>query len=302
MVVTAAQAQAQNTVAGVIEHAIWEQLGEEEVTYSDLVTIQRDSAGTITALTTNTAAMNQLRAELIGVVLEALDGVDVSQIQIPLGSLVDLDLLWGLGPTMKVHAMTVGTVEGEFQSQFSSAGVNQTLHKIDLELTVPLTLMLPGGAVEAVCETQIHAALDCHCGAGAPDLFTKRGIGAHGMCPPPSPTVWGNRNKPHDSGGTLMDIQEEIQALRRELEQANYEYYVQDNPQHVGLRLRPQAPPAGGAGGGAPRAHHPRFPTQRVGGKPLESFTQVVHKVPLESLQDVFDYDELRQFDQRVKG
>ena len=48
-------------------------------------------------------------------VLDALDGVDVSQIQIPLGSLVDLDLLWGLGPTMKVHAMTVGTVEGEFQ-------------------------------------------------------------------------------------------------------------------------------------------------------------------------------------------
>ena len=52
MVVTAAQAQAQNAIAGVIEHTIWEQLGEEEITYSDLVTIQRDSAGTITALTT----------------------------------------------------------------------------------------------------------------------------------------------------------------------------------------------------------------------------------------------------------
>ena len=158
MVVTAAQAQAQNAVAGVIEHAIWEQLGEEEVTYSDLVTIQRDSAGTITALTTNTAAMNQLRAELIGVVLEALDGVDVSQIQIPLGSLVDLDLLWGLGPTMKVHAMTVGTVEGEFHSEFSSAGVNQTLHKIDLDLSIPLTLLLPGGRAEAVCRTRVPIA------------------------------------------------------------------------------------------------------------------------------------------------
>ena len=174
MVVTAAQAQAQNAIAGVIEHTIWEQLGEEEITYSDLVTIQRDSAGTITALTTNTAAMNQLRAELIGVVLEALDGVDVSQIQIPLGSLVDLDLLWGLGPTMKVHAMTVGTVEGEFQSQFSSAGVNQTLHKIDLELAVPLTLMLPGGAVETVCETQIPIAETVIVGQ-VPQIFLQNG-------------------------------------------------------------------------------------------------------------------------------
>ena len=171
---TAAQAQAQNAMAGVIEHAIWEQLGEEEITYSDLVTIQRDSAGTITALTTNTAAMNQLRAELIRVVLEALDGVDVSQIQIPLGSLVDLDLLWGLGPTMKVHAMTVGTVEGEFQSQFSSAGVNQTLHKIDLELAVPLTLMLPGGAVETVCETQIPIAETVIVGQ-VPQIFLQNG-------------------------------------------------------------------------------------------------------------------------------
>ena len=98
----------------------------------------------------------------------------MSQIQIPLGSLVDLDLLWGLGPTMKVHAMTVGTVEGAFQSQFSSAGVNQTLHKIDLELAVPLTLMLPGGAVEAVCETQIPIAETVIVGQ-VPQIFLQNG-------------------------------------------------------------------------------------------------------------------------------
>ena len=39
-----------------------------------------------------------------------------------------------------------------------------------------------------------------------------------------------------------------------------------------------------------------------MGGKALDAFQQVVHRVPLESLQDVFDYEELRQFDQRVKG
>ena len=94
----------------------------------------------------------------MGAALDALEGVDVSQIQIPLGSLLDFDLVWGLGPTMKVHAMTVGTVEGEFSSEFSSAGVNQTLHKISLDLEVPLTLMLPGGAVETVCRTSVPVA------------------------------------------------------------------------------------------------------------------------------------------------
>ena len=158
MVVTAAQSQAQNAISAVLEEVILTQLGEDGISYFDLVTIQRDGSGVIAAVTADTGAMNRLRARLVEAVLEALRGVDVSQIQIPLGSLLDFDLIWGLGPTLKVHAMTVGTVEGEFSSTFTSGGVNQTVHRIALELTVPLTLMLPGGAVETVCQSSIPIA------------------------------------------------------------------------------------------------------------------------------------------------
>ena len=158
MVVAAAQAQTQNEMTRVVEDAIWNQLEESGVGYADLVTIQRGEDGAITAVTTDTAALNRLRAQLLGAALAALEGVDVTQIQIPLGSLLDFDLLWGLGPTVKVHAMTVGTAAGEFSSEFSSAGVNQTLHRISLELEIPLTLMLPGGRAEAVCRTDVPIA------------------------------------------------------------------------------------------------------------------------------------------------
>ena len=158
MVVAAAQAQTQNEMTRVVEDAIWNQLEESGVGYTDLVTIQRGEDGAITAVTTDTAALNRLRAQLLGAALAALEGVDVTQIQIPLGSLLDFDLLWGLGPTVKVHAMTVGTAAGEFSSEFSSAGVNQTLHRISLELEIPLTLMLPGGRAEAVCRTDVPIA------------------------------------------------------------------------------------------------------------------------------------------------
>ena len=158
MVVAAAQAQTQNEMTRVVEDAIWNQLEESGVGYTDLVTIQRGEDGAITAVTTDTAALNRLRAQLLGAALAALDGVDVTQIQIPLGSLLDFDLLWGLGPTVKVHAMTVGTAAGEFSSEFSSAGVNQTLHRISLSLEIPLTLMLPGGRAEAVCRTDVPIA------------------------------------------------------------------------------------------------------------------------------------------------
>ena len=99
-----------------------------------------------------------------------------------------------------------------------------------------------------------------------------------------------------------MDDFAEIQELRRELTQAGYEYYVLDKPamsdydyDHMLRRLEEL------------EAAHPETvtadsPTQRVGGQPLEAFAQVRHQVPLESLQDVFNFAELEAFDQRVRA
>lgn len=158
MVITLAQAQAQNLVTSVVEQAFSREMNAQPDAYRQLVEIQRDEGGAITALIADMPVLNQLRTTLTADVLQALQSADVSQIQVPLGSLVDLDLLWGLGPTVKVYSMTVGTVEGEFESEFTSAGVNQTVHRIILTLKVPLTLMLPGGAAETVCKTQLCVA------------------------------------------------------------------------------------------------------------------------------------------------
>lgn len=158
MVVLAAQAQAQNAITAVAEETVVEDLAQRGVSYDDFVTIQRDSSGAITALTTDMAALNLLRAQLVERVLDALEGVGVLQLRIPLGSLLDLDVLWGLGPSLKVHAMAVGTADARFSSSFSEAGVNQTLHRIELELTVPMTLLLPGGPVETESVTRLCVA------------------------------------------------------------------------------------------------------------------------------------------------
>lgn len=48
-------------------------------------------------MTTDMAALNQLRAQLVAQILSALEGVDASEIRIPLGSLVDSELVWARG-------------------------------------------------------------------------------------------------------------------------------------------------------------------------------------------------------------
>ena len=153
-----AAAQAQNTMTAVIENAVTADLAARQVGYSDLIVIQRDERGVITALTTDMAQMNLLRAELTSAILEALEEVNISNIQVPLGSLFDLEPLWAKGPALKARAMTVGTVRAEFDSQLTSAGVNQTLHRIWMEINVPMTLLLPGGEMETALHTRLCVA------------------------------------------------------------------------------------------------------------------------------------------------
>ncbi len=99
-----------------------------------------------------------------------------------------------------------------------------------------------------------------------------------------------------------MDDFQEIEALRRELERANYEYYVQDAPSMPDYDYDHKLRRLEELEAAHPEAVTSDSPTQRVGGQALDSFAAVEHRVPLESLQDVFDFGELDAFDQRVRG
>lgn len=99
-----------------------------------------------------------------------------------------------------------------------------------------------------------------------------------------------------------MDVEKEIISLRRELERHNRLYYVEDAPEisdyeydMLMQRLK------------ALEAEHPELitidsPTQKVGGEALSKFEPVRHQVPLESLTDVFSYEELFAFGERMNA
>ncbi|MGM9618440.1 MAG: NAD-dependent DNA ligase LigA [Oscillospiraceae bacterium] len=98
-----------------------------------------------------------------------------------------------------------------------------------------------------------------------------------------------------------MDYREEIQALRKQLKEESYRYYVLDQPtlsdydydmlQRRLARLEREHP----------EEITPDSPTQRVGGAAVSSFASYNHRVPLESLQDVFDREEVEDFDRRMR-
>ncbi len=97
-----------------------------------------------------------------------------------------------------------------------------------------------------------------------------------------------------------MDVKTEIQQLRSELERHNQLYYVNDAPEISDFEYDAMLRRLEDLEAAHPEYFDPNSPTQHVGGYALNTFTQVTHEVPLESLQDVFSFEELHAFGERI--
>ena len=97
-----------------------------------------------------------------------------------------------------------------------------------------------------------------------------------------------------------MDVKSEILQLRSELERHNQLYYVNDAPEISDFEYDAMLRRLEDLEAAHPEYFDPNSPTQHVGGYALNTFSQVTHEVPLESLQDVFSFEELYAFGERM--
>ena len=98
-----------------------------------------------------------------------------------------------------------------------------------------------------------------------------------------------------------MEVKQRMEELTRELERHNHLYYVLDRPEIADYEYDAMLRELENLEAAHPELASPLSPTRRVGGEPLSQFEKVTHAVPLESLQDVFSREELRDFDARIR-
>ena len=153
----AARYQVRSQVTAAVEQWEARDLQERGVDYSDFVTITRNEAGEITALSADMARLNLLRAELSAHLLERLEDSQL-ELTVPVGSLLPIEPTWARGPELHLRALALGTASAEFESEFTSAGINQTRHRLWLELSVPVTVLLPGGGEELTVDSRLCVA------------------------------------------------------------------------------------------------------------------------------------------------
>ena len=111
--------------------------------YSRLTDIRRDANGTITSINADAVTMNLLAVQVSSRAQDYLSEKGNEGIPVPLGTFSGIPFLVGRGVAVKLHLKLVGAVNCNFESEFKSAGINQTEHKITLRTYATVDMILP---------------------------------------------------------------------------------------------------------------------------------------------------------------
>ncbi len=141
-----------------IANEINETMAESGITYGDIISFVTDRDGRINAMTTNIVTANQLKSSLALSILTRITNVDETELGIPVGNLTGISILAGRGPEMKVKVIPIGSVQTELSSQFVSAGINQTQHRIIMEVTSNVDIILPSETVSTTVSVNVVIA------------------------------------------------------------------------------------------------------------------------------------------------
>jgi len=129
----------------VISDAVFGKLSGEDDP-SELVTLKFDPNGNVAALTADQRRINSLRSLLSDAVNDGIDRIGGENVGISLGTLTGISMLYGTGDTLNFRIEPKGNAETRLTSSFKSAGINQTIHSIILEVKAELSPMMPGFA------------------------------------------------------------------------------------------------------------------------------------------------------------
>ena len=145
VILSMAHARAEAMATAYLNEAVRDIMGDQ-VSYEDMISVRTDSAGRVTMLQANAVRMNELATLAALEAQSHLESADAQSVSIPLGAALGIPFLSALGPRVQVRIVPVSAVSAAFSTEFESAGINQTRHKIYLSLHATVRLVIPPSA------------------------------------------------------------------------------------------------------------------------------------------------------------
>ena len=139
---TVAANQAETLLSEAAATAISAAFGDREGLYDGIVRITRGDDGAITSIGTDPGAISALSAAFQSKLRETLS--ERGEVKIPTGNLTGSALFFGRGANLTFRTALSHALVTDIKSEFISVGINQTLHRVILETTAAVTVLLPG--------------------------------------------------------------------------------------------------------------------------------------------------------------
>ncbi|KAI3350392.1 sporulation protein YunB [Clostridium botulinum] len=127
----------------------------DEFNYNEMIKIEKDKDGNITLIQADTVKLNYLASKLSIQCNEELQNLEDIKIKIPLGWFTENSIYYNLGPQIAIRVEDVGNINANYESAFESAGINQTRHRIYLNVESKVRVILPFKTNEVEIVTKV---------------------------------------------------------------------------------------------------------------------------------------------------
>lgn len=127
----------------------------KEHTYDELFTLEKDKDGNITMIKSNIIPINEIISDVAVKIQNTIDQRGRENIEIALGSFTGFKLLSGKGPGVPIKISSIGNVETDLHSEFSEKGINQTLHRVYLQVDCEVSILTPYNSITEKVSNQV---------------------------------------------------------------------------------------------------------------------------------------------------
>jgi len=126
--------------------------------YSDFIVIHRDDTDKILMLESNMKNINIVISDVANRIQKSINNTNEEDVNISLGSFTGVSLLSGRGIKVPISISTVGNVKTEVRSEFKSQGINQTLHRLYLQIESEISILTPFNTIQESITNQLILA------------------------------------------------------------------------------------------------------------------------------------------------
>ncbi len=178
MIIDITEAEVDSLATTAVSDAIYYVISEEDLDYSNLFQIKTDSQGDIVSILSNMENLNILARQISTYSQIYLDKLRNAKVFVSLGAFSGMPVFNEMGPKVKIQLMPIGSVITSFDSEFLSAGINQTKHSMYVDVNSIITIILPTCSKKIEFVTQVLLCENIIVGK-IPDIYFENGSVVH---------------------------------------------------------------------------------------------------------------------------